>query len=75
MNEISVTANMACCVCGGGDGSSHTPSPTSFPSTTSSDMNMPTSAPTFECTDTPIGWYDADGKVYTKTSIVRDLGR
>ncbi|GFH44180.1 hypothetical protein CTEN210_00654 [Chaetoceros tenuissimus] len=70
-DENGVTANMACCVCGGGDGSSNTPSPTSFPTTTSSvfptSTPSTTSAPSFECTDTPLDWHDADGEDFNCT--------
>jgi hypothetical protein len=51
-NEVGVTANMACCVCGGGSTAS-TPGPTHA-------VPPPTPSPTYEgggCVDTP-GWHD-----------------
>jgi hypothetical protein len=57
VNEVGVTANMACCACGGGSTAPPTPGPTHA-------VPPPTPSPTYEgggCVDSPPGWYDIFG--------------
>jgi len=64
-SNFGMTANQACCVCGGGStNGTVTPSPTPAPTpvpTNNSTSNVTT------CTDNPVGWYDIDGPFYNCT--------